>query len=127
MTPKHTITLAPVGEKFYTGITLWRGSGREVRVHTPQGDNLVLDPAPSLTLANHSPDGFNWGYGGSGPSQLALAILLDFTGDAQLSLEHYQDFKWQMIAPLGPQWNLTGAQIRVWFFQRGVQSFASST
>lgn len=30
-----------------------------------------------LNVRNHSPDGFNWGYGGSGPSQLALAILID--------------------------------------------------
>jgi len=26
-------------------------------------------------LFNHSPTGFEWGYGGSGPAQLALAIL----------------------------------------------------
>jgi hypothetical protein len=31
-------------------------------------------------IANHSPDGFEWGYGGSGPAQLALAILADCLG-----------------------------------------------
>jgi hypothetical protein len=30
-----------------------------------------------LDLRNHSPTGFAWGYGGSGPSQLSLAILSD--------------------------------------------------
>lgn len=30
-----------------------------------------------LDLANHSPCGFEWGYSGSGPAQLALAILAD--------------------------------------------------
>lgn len=30
---------------------------------------------PRYDLANHSPDGFAWGYPGSGPAQLALAIL----------------------------------------------------
>ncbi|HMF28341.1 MAG TPA: DUF6166 domain-containing protein, partial [Candidatus Cybelea sp.] len=30
-----------------------------------------------LDLYNHSPDGFEIGYGGSGPAQLALAILAD--------------------------------------------------
>ena len=35
-----------------------------------------LDPKPSQRAYNHSPDGFNWGYAGSGPAQLALAILL---------------------------------------------------
>lgn len=37
----------------------------------------VLDPRPSQRLWNHSPAGFEWGYFGSGPAQLALAILFD--------------------------------------------------
>ena len=37
----------------------------------------VLDPGPSLKLWNHSPAGFEWGFFGSGPAQLALAILFD--------------------------------------------------
>ena len=40
-------------------------------------DERPLNPEPSQELWNHSPDGFNWGYGGSGPAQLALALLLD--------------------------------------------------
>ena len=28
---------------------------------------------PRLDLFNHSPTGFEWGYGGSGPAQTALA------------------------------------------------------
>lgn len=31
-----------------------------------------------LDLFNHSPSGFSWGYGGSGPAQLALGILCDY-------------------------------------------------
>lgn len=57
-------------------------------------------------LRNHSPTGFNWGYGGSGPAQLALAILADSVGDA-LALEHYQDFKWEVIA----KWPYEGGRI----------------
>lgn len=38
------------------------------------GKPTVLHPGPSLLLANHSPTGFEWGYLGSGPSQLSLAI-----------------------------------------------------
>ncbi|HXR05085.1 MAG TPA: DUF6166 domain-containing protein [Verrucomicrobiae bacterium] len=37
---------------------------------------------PRLDLYNHSPTGFEWGYGGSGPAQLALAILADHLGNA---------------------------------------------
>ena len=41
-------------------------------------DGVPLDHKGSCKVYNHSPTGFSWGYGGSGPSQLALAILLLF-------------------------------------------------
>lgn len=50
----------------------------------------------SQQFRNHSPDGFNWGYAGSGPAQLALAIILKLTGKA----EGYQEFKWDMITQI---------------------------
>jgi hypothetical protein len=59
-------------------------------------DGEYLDPTLSQKYRNHSPDGFNWGYGGSGPAQLALAIMLRLTGKA----EGYQDFKFKVIAGL---------------------------
>jgi hypothetical protein len=76
--------------------------------HTLKGDsarNIWLDEKSlnsfqSQLYYNHSPNGFNWGYGGSGPAQLALAIMLKLTGKA----DGYQDFKWNVIAkiPQGP-------------------------
>ena len=33
------------------------------------------NPSESLAVARHSPDGFDWGDGGSGAAQLSLAIL----------------------------------------------------
>jgi hypothetical protein len=48
---------------------------------------------------NHSPDGFNWGYGGSGPSQLALAVLLELVPEEQ-AIKAYQDFKRDIISHL---------------------------
>jgi hypothetical protein len=47
----------------------------------------------------HSPDGFEWGYGGSGPSDFALNILSIFI-DQDLAERYYQDFKWAFIAPM---------------------------
>jgi hypothetical protein len=38
--------------------------------HTVFLDGKLLNPELSQKYYNHSPDGFNWGYGGSGPSQL---------------------------------------------------------
>ena len=54
-----------------------------------------LHPRKSLAVYNHSPDGFAWGYGGSGPAQLALAILLratnpDGNGDRRIATALYE-------------------------------------
>jgi len=56
-----------------------------------------LDPAESQKVFNHSPDGFAWGYSGSGPAQLALGILLTFMGK-QMALKCYQEFKRKHVA-----------------------------
>jgi hypothetical protein len=74
-----------------------------------------------LDLANKSPTGPEWGYGGSGPAQLALAILADALGDHQAQ-RHYQQFKWAMIATLpGDAWELTREQIQDWIAQQPAQ------
>jgi len=63
-------------------------------------DGLILKSHRSQGVYNHSPDGFNWSYGGSGPAQLALlAILLKFT-DKDTALRLHQEFKWDIIAKL---------------------------
>jgi len=59
-------------------------------------DGERLDPKPSQKVYNHSPDGFNWGYGGSGPAQLALAVVLALTDKSA----GYQQFKCEVIAKL---------------------------
>ena len=62
-------------------------------------DDMILLPLRSQEIVNHSPDGFCWGYGGSGPSQLALAILLELLSKED-AFYHYQDFKQRLIAKL---------------------------
>jgi hypothetical protein len=65
-----------------------------------------------LDLRNHSPTGFEWGYGGSGPAQLALAILADYAEDDELACEHYQQFKWDVISKFEKDmWTLTDDEI----------------
>jgi len=64
-------------------------------VYVKDNDDIYeLDPRHDL--ASHS-KGFAWGYGGSGPAQLALAILADARGDT-FAITHYQKFKWEAIA-----------------------------
>ena len=53
-----------------------------------------------LDLDNHSPTGFEWGYGGSGPAQLALALLADALEDDKLAIILHQRFKWKHIATI---------------------------
>jgi uncharacterized protein DUF6166 len=78
-----------------------------------------VDPArgtqlsPRLDLRQHSPTGFAWGYGGSGPAQLSLAILADYFGNDERALRLYQDFKFRVIGrlPQGERWMLTEREI----------------
>ena len=60
-------------------------------------DGKEIHPEKSQELFNHSPDGFNWGYGGSGPAQLALAVLLEFTDDVT-AVKLHQQFKFAHVA-----------------------------
>jgi hypothetical protein len=48
----------------------------------------------------HSPDGFAWGYEGSGPAQLAFALALSVTGSPEVAARHYQRFKRDYVARL---------------------------
>jgi len=77
-------------EKLYAGRRRADG-GVAVTVATLNRDGLVQHIAalaPRRDLCNHSPTGFEWGYGGSGPSQLALAMLADFFGDPEAAALH---------------------------------------
>lgn len=58
-----------------------------------------LHPKKSQAVYNHSPDGFSWGYYGSGCAQLALAVLLELT-DKETAVQNYQRFKQDVIACL---------------------------
>jgi hypothetical protein len=77
-----------------------------------------LTPDRSLELVRHSPGGFDWGYTGSGPAQLACALLLDYFDDESVAHQHYIQFRDEVVSQLvcgGPAdcWHLTGEDIRV--------------
>ena len=73
-------------------------------------------PLPArLEVVNHSPTGFEWGYNGSGPAQLALAILCDHLGNPKLALKFYQEFKQQIIATIPTDYFIiTDSQVNDW-------------
>ena len=90
----------------------------------PDGEQVVLSPTPSQKVYDHSP-GFGWGYGGSGPAQLALALLLDVTLHPNLALAYYQQFKWDRIAELGDEWEMTRSGILAWISRQEIREFGA--
>ena len=85
---------------------------------TAEADELVTRDFPlRLDLRNHSPTGFEWGYGGSGPAQLALALLADAVGD-EFAQTHYQEFKREVISAFGASWSISAQEIRRFISQR---------
>lgn len=100
--------------KIYKGYKVNTGAGKQPAWVT-EGEWLTMLPLqPSLEICNHSPSGFNWGYGGSGPAQLALAILFDLTGDKELSYALHQRFKRDFVSKWTERWFITEADIRSW-------------
>ena len=98
----------------YTGKIINDGVIKDVDRVVTNGSGKRLNLEASLRVVNHSPTGFCWGYGGSGPAQLALAILLDhFNGDRDRALSLYQDFKSKVIAglPMDSDFVLTDEQV----------------
>ena len=94
---------------------VYRGyaAGRRVTVTSDRLGELTLDPGKSQRVRNHSPDGWDWGSGNPGSSQLALAILLDYYGDVGFASAHYQTFKWSAVSkwPQDDDWEITGVEI----------------
>lgn len=97
--------------KTYMGTPHTEGTtGQIVHVIDVRGARLL---PPRTDLANHSPDGFNWGYGGSGPAQLALALCADALQDDARARGIYQRFKFMVVAkwPQGKPWTMTAKDV----------------
>jgi hypothetical protein len=103
-------------KKLYIGSVTRDGS--LVRV---KSDHAEYQLPLRLNIRNHSPTGFAWGYGGSGPAQLSLAILVDHfhgrvsnAGNAKwLAEQLYQTFKFSVISSLAQDqgWAMTDQDI----------------
>ena len=93
----------------YTGFVNPEGH-RVVNVHAHGG--FGADLPMCLDVRNHSPSGFAWGYEGSGPAQLALAILCNAVG-VERAVPLYQMFKRAVVShwPQEGNWSITRADI----------------
>lgn len=81
----------------------------------------------------------NWGYRGSGPADLALAILVDYFQERAPSEGYraraecnnwmtksrawqlHQDFKWHFVATFADEWELHDTQIEKWLKEQEVK------
>lgn len=105
---------------------------------------VTVNGQPLKHVIRHSPTGFEWGYGGSGPADLALSILTDYLhrapsvvvrdeaehelilarqGRQKLAELLHQGFKAEVIATLPHEgWRLTGQQVAEWLARHGVEA-----
>jgi len=121
--------------KIYSGARTKLGVAVEVKIydhqHRVRQRNLRHIPC-------HSPDGFEVGYEGSGPADLALAILVDYFGERpprdgyksprfsrwaeqSRAWQLHQPFKRAFIAKLGDKWTLYSMQIQTWLKEQEVK------
>ena len=110
----------------YDGGNFWI---ERVEAKTLRGDGLMHFEKHSASgvksnvtrqIYKHSPTGYNFGYGGSGPSDFALnvCLLLVHPDDAY---RLYQDFKWQFVAKdAGDRLVIPRAQAEEFFTTLGV-------
>ncbi len=101
---------------------------------TADGRALVWvdEDRPLPQVVHHSPGGFEWGYGGSGPADLALSILALVIGEEQESVKIFegrtcgarawqlhQSFKREVVAGLEHDaWSLSVGQVKQWIADR---------
>jgi uncharacterized protein DUF6166 len=78
-------------------------------------------------VRNHSPDGFEWGYGGSGPAQLALAMLCDYFAIDIEGREVGRAIAVAVGRPLGEEWGDEKLKEPIQMAQRIYQEFKWST
>ena len=86
---------------------------------------------PLLHIIYHSPTGFEYGYAGSGPADLAFSILADYYGitdkneavNGEPGLNH-QSFKMSFLASRNrdEQFEITEEAITDWLFSRSFGS-----
>lgn|SRR5579885_1943873 len=91
---------------------IYSGSLKRGVVRFDGRDRRPLDPRTDII--NHSPTGFAWGYSGSGPAQLALAILVDALGDERWAERLHHEFKRRVVAnwPPDADWTITSDEVR---------------
>lgn len=115
--------------KIYKGVPEspnWQHVGKVlVQTLDYEGKPIIGHPAKYLEVhPSEESTGFAWGYGGQGPSALAVAMLIDALGEGSETWVHeggrYHKFKDEFIATLahGP-WTIEEPAVRFWAMDNG--------
>jgi hypothetical protein len=101
------------------------------------GRHVLVDDRPLRHVVLHSLTGLEWGYGGSGPADLALSILAryfkvryvntayfkKFPRRSSKAEKYYQSFKWDFVAKWEKkEWMITSDDIAVWLQKQNQQN-----
>lgn len=111
--PEHKV-------KFYRGKRLGpRDSCSDIKVvvGVRYDDGIEVIIGPLKHRIYHSPTGFEWGYMGSGPSDLARSILWDYL-DQEPTRDLYMEFKEKFVSGWKDEWEITSKKIQDWISGR---------
>ncbi len=107
---------APHPSRVYSGLSAGADS-----VVTVQDSSLPKDkqePQPLLPDASRRVkdccERFQWGESGSGALQLAIALLLDVSGDVDTALQWHEHFADTYVRRLPPAWTVPELDIALW-------------
>ena len=100
----------------YDSQSIYRGQ-RDLTAPVGEEVEVTVDGTPldyRFDLLSASPSGFEWGYGGSGPAQLAIAILAHAYSD-EFAKSNYQRLKDRIISELPEDWwSLNTTDLDAW-------------
>lgn len=113
----------------------YRGTRRPTLLNPNQGVVTVEERAGSTRFTIplrhpckagqncHSPEGFDWGYEGAGPLELARWLLADCLGRKWAQRpEVYTPFMHEVISTLpAVEWELPEAQVAMWAMSWGIE------
>ncbi len=84
-------------------------------IRTIDGLQVTVDGAPLATrqdVREFSDAGFEWGYVGDAPQQLALAILCDHLGNPDAAIAASENFMKKAVSVFDNEWTLSPDEVQ---------------
>lgn len=103
-------------------MTIYRGD-RTIDGVKVTADGHPLDP--QFQLKTLSTEGFEWGYEGAEPAQLALALLAAHYDDKINTLKHFEVFMCEIVANFANEWEMSSDDIDVALSNLGLKTSRS--